>query len=281
MLAERVSTTRATQGVAAPVRCRDTTRRQVRRRWMPVGCATGAARCDAGARRLRVRVPAERPAKVRSAEPDAKRGRRERRRREAARRDASGSGHGAKRGRSRSSPRRGPAPGGRGASHQAAMFMTGIPSWRALSSEVAGDAGAGERDDAGGQEVEELVVAAEGGCLAVCVPVRAADDLVDAACLGPACRDLPRCRGRRPWSSTMSSCFARVRSRVVHTMSASGTSLPPVTATRVPSGRWACVSRSLPCAAEVAGVDGGNVSCPVWLVCEPWRGRQRSPVSAR
>ena len=55
--------------------------------------------------------------------------------------------------------------------------------------EVLGDAAAGEGDDALGQEVEEFVVAAEGSGPSVAVPIRLADDLVDAVLLGPACGD--------------------------------------------------------------------------------------------
>ena len=58
-----------------------------------------------------------------------------------------------------------------------------------LVDEVLGDAAAGEGDDALGEEVEEVVVAAEGSGAAVAVPVGLADDLVDAALLGPACGD--------------------------------------------------------------------------------------------
>ena len=48
-----------------------------------------------------------------------------------------------------------------------------------LVDEVLGDAGAGERDDALRQEVQQFVVAAERGGASVAVPVRLADDLVD------------------------------------------------------------------------------------------------------
>ena len=96
-------------------------RRQVRRRWMPVGCTIGRS----------VRRGCEAPSLTRSEGGAGQRGVDAKRR--AAMR---GSGHGAKRGRSRSSPRRGPAPGGRGASHQAATVKTGIPSWRALSTRL-------------------------------------------------------------------------------------------------------------------------------------------------
>ena len=59
-----------------------------------------------------------------------------------------------------------------------------------LVDEVLGDAAAGERDDAFGQEVQELVVAPERSGPSVAVPVGLADDLVDAALVGPACRDV-------------------------------------------------------------------------------------------
>ncbi len=58
-----------------------------------------------------------------------------------------------------------------------------------LVDEVVGDAAAGERDHALGQEVEEVVVAAERSGPSVAVPVGLAHDLVDAALLGPTCRD--------------------------------------------------------------------------------------------
>ena len=61
-----------------------------------------------------------------------------------------------------------------------------------LVDEIVGDARAGERDDALGQESEEFVVAAEGSGPAVRLPVGLAHDLVDAVSLGPACRYLLR-----------------------------------------------------------------------------------------
>ncbi len=59
-----------------------------------------------------------------------------------------------------------------------------------LVDEVPGDAAAGEGDDALGQEVEQLVVAAEGCGASVAVPVGLADDLVDAVTLCLAGCDL-------------------------------------------------------------------------------------------
>ena len=59
-----------------------------------------------------------------------------------------------------------------------------------LVDEVVGDARAWERDDALGQEAEQLVVAPEGSGPSVCVPVGLADDLVDAVPLRPARRYL-------------------------------------------------------------------------------------------
>ena len=58
-----------------------------------------------------------------------------------------------------------------------------------LVDEVVGDAGAGEREHALGQEVEQLVVAPERGGAAVGVPVGLAHHLMDAVALGPLCRD--------------------------------------------------------------------------------------------
>ena len=63
-----------------------------------------------------------------------------------------------------------------------------------LVDEVVCDARARERDDALGQEAEQLVVAPEGSRPAVRVPVGLADDLVDAVALGPAGRYLLRAR---------------------------------------------------------------------------------------
>ena len=56
--------------------------------------------------------------------------------------------------------------------------------------EVAGDAGTGEGDETLGQQVQEVVVAAERCGPSVGGPVRLTDDLVDAVALGPACGDL-------------------------------------------------------------------------------------------
>ena len=61
-----------------------------------------------------------------------------------------------------------------------------------LVDHVIRDARAGEGDEAFRQEVEQDVVTPEGRGLAVPVPVRLADDLVNAVLLGPACRDLLR-----------------------------------------------------------------------------------------
>ena len=76
------------------------------------------------------------------------------------------------------------------ASHQAADAHDRDAELAGLVDRVAGDARSGERDDALRQEVEQLVVAAEGRGLAVGVPVGTADHLVDASCLCPARRDL-------------------------------------------------------------------------------------------
>ena len=50
-----------------------------------------------------------------------------------------------------------------------------MPSRARLVDEVLGDAGTGEGDDALGEEVEEVVVAAEGCGASVAVPVGLAD----------------------------------------------------------------------------------------------------------
>ena len=68
--------------------------------------------------------------------------------------------------------------------------MDGDAELAGLVDQVLGDAGTGEGDDALGQEVEEVVVAAEGGGASVPVPVGLADDLVDAVALGPGGGDL-------------------------------------------------------------------------------------------
>ena len=59
-----------------------------------------------------------------------------------------------------------------------------------LVDEVVGDARAWERDDALGQECEQVVVPPEGSGSSVCVPVGLADDLVDAVSLRPSRRYL-------------------------------------------------------------------------------------------
>ena len=63
------------------------------------------------------------------------------------------------------------------------------PELAGFVDEVVGDAGTGEGDDALRQEVEEVVVAAERSGPSVAVPVGLAHNLMDAALLGPACRD--------------------------------------------------------------------------------------------
>ena len=52
--------------------------------------------------------------------------------------------------------------------------------------EIAGDAGAGEDDDARGHDLEHAVVALEGSGLAVGGPVGLEGDLRDLAMIGPA-----------------------------------------------------------------------------------------------
>ena len=134
-----------------------------------------------------------------SAEPDARPqgwrvagGRcreRERRRREAPRREAR---HRARR-KKRASPspkrRTGPC-GWRSAALTRRCCRPGCRAGGALSDEVPGDARAGERDDALREQVQQLVVPPERRGLAVCVPIGAADHLVDPARVRPARGDL-------------------------------------------------------------------------------------------
>ena len=76
-----------------------------------------------------------------------------------------------------------------------------------LVDQIVRDAGTRERDDALGEEIEQLVIAPEGSGPAVCVPVGLADDLVDAVAVRPLGRDAldagARLRGpgprRRTW----------------------------------------------------------------------------------
>ena len=83
-------------------------------------------------------------------------------------------------------PGRGREPGG--------VLLDRYPELDRLVDEVLGDPGAWEGDDALRQQAQQLVVAAERRGLAVGVPVRAADNLMHAARLGPASRDLLRTR---------------------------------------------------------------------------------------
>ena len=69
-----------------------------------------------------------------------------------------------------------------------------MPILRALSIILLVMPEPGKGEDALRQEVEQDVVTPEGRGLAVPVPVRLADDLVDAVLLGPACGDLLRTR---------------------------------------------------------------------------------------
>ena len=55
---------------------------------------------------------------------------------------------------------------------------------------IVGDARTGKGEEALRQEVQQDVVTPEGRGLAVPVPIRFADDLVDAVLFRPACRDL-------------------------------------------------------------------------------------------
>ena len=59
-----------------------------------------------------------------------------------------------------------------------------------LVDQIVGDARTRERDDALGEEIEQLVIAPEGRRASVCVPVGLADDLVDAVAVRPLGRDL-------------------------------------------------------------------------------------------
>ena len=70
--------------------------------------------------------------------------------------------------------------------------MDGNSELPGLVDQVVGDAAAGEADEALGQEFQELVVSPERSGTAVHVPVRLADNLVNALRLGPASRDLLR-----------------------------------------------------------------------------------------
>ena len=112
---------------------------------------------------------------VRSAEPDAERGRRRATRASDAKRRAAmrGSVTRSKKGAEPILAEAGTGSGWSGCVASGCDAHDRDAELAGFVDEVAGDAGAGERDDAGGQEVEELVVAAEGCCLAVGVPVRA------------------------------------------------------------------------------------------------------------
>ena len=85
--------------------------------------------------------------------------------------------------------------------------------------------------------------------------------------------------GLPPCSRTMSSCLAFVRSSVLQTAAPSATFFPPVIAIRVPAGRCARVSLSLRARRKSRASMAAEVSLPVRLVCDPWRGRQTCPVS--
>ena len=64
-------------------------------------------------------------------------------------------------------------------------LLHGYTELYCLIDEVLGDAAAGEGDDALGEKVKEFVVAPERSSPSVAVPVPLADDLVDAALVGP------------------------------------------------------------------------------------------------
>ena len=150
-----------------------------------------------------------------------------------------------------------------------------------LVDEVVGDAGAGERDDALGEQGQEFVVAAEGSRPSVCVPIGLADDLVDAVPLPAQPVAIFSAPGPPPWTSTTSAYFALSLSRCPMMALASFASLPPATATSVPWGRCAVFSRSLRALWKSRASIMAEVSLPVCEVWEPWRGRHVSPVSVR
>ena len=79
----------------------------------------------------------------------------------------------------------------------AAARRTGIPILRALSIILFVMPEPGKATRPFGRQLSKHVVTPEGRGLAVPVPIRLANDLVDAVLLRPACRDLLRAGSRR------------------------------------------------------------------------------------
>ena len=65
-------------------------------------------------------------------------------------------------------------------------FQTGMPSLRALSARLRGNAGAGEDNEADRHGFQHLIVALERRRLGVTCPIGLEDDLRDLASFGPA-----------------------------------------------------------------------------------------------
>ena len=128
--------------------------------------------------------------------------------------------------------------------------------------------GAGERDDALRQEVEELVVAAEGRGLAVCVPVGPADELVDAARIGPAGCDLLDAGAATVEQDHVAVLLARAVERAPDGVGICD-GLAAGDGDEGAVGQVRLGLAVLAGAPEVAGVDGGGgeLSGPTWRRC--------------
>ena len=112
------------------------------------------------------------------------------------------------------SPKQRTGPGGsRRRRPYAATVITGMPSCRALSTRFPVIPLPGNAMTPFGRRLSSSSLPPEGCCLAVSVPVGAADDLIDAACFGPARCDLLDSPGPPPCSRIMSPYFSRAPGR--------------------------------------------------------------------
>ena len=187
--------------------------------------------------------------------------------------------HDAKRGASPSLKRR-TGPGGWQARRPHALtWWTGDAELLRLIDEVPGNPAAGERDDADGKQVQQLVVPPERGGVTVRPPVRAADHLVDAARIRPARRDLLEARAAAVQQHHVAVLLAGAVQRGPDRVRI-GDVLPAGERDEGAVRQVRAGLAVLPCAAEVAGIDGGR-SEPARLRGVAIRGAGARPARSR
>ena len=145
----------------------------------------------------------------------------------------------------------------RGSGRDLLDLLHGDAQLAGFVDEVVSDAASGERNDALGQEVEEVVVAPERSSPSVPIPVRLADDLVDAALFGPASGDALDARAAAVHEHHVGVLGADLVEaledvgRIVHVLATGD-------GDEGSFGQVGLGLAVLACADEVTGVDGGG-----------------------